>query len=85
MNKLQANKQTEKESQTEAGQSMVILALVLIGLLAFAGIAVDVGFAFVRSAQFAAAVDSATLAGVVDLNPLSEVDTSEADIRAGNF
>jgi hypothetical protein len=85
MNKLQANKQTEKESQTEAGQSMVILALVLIGLLAFAGIAVDVGFAFARSAQFASAVDSATLAGVVDLNPLSEVDTSEADIRAAQF
>jgi hypothetical protein len=85
MNKLQANKQTEKESQTEAGQSMVILALVLIGLLAFAGIAVDVGFAFARSAQFASAVDSATLAGVVDMNLQSEDDTSEADIRAGQF
>jgi hypothetical protein len=85
MNKLQANKQIEKGSQTEAGQSMVLLALMLIGLLAFAGIAVDVGFAFVRSAQFAAAVDSATLAGVVDLNPLSEDDTTEADIRAGQF
>jgi Flp pilus assembly protein TadG len=85
MNILQANKLTEKDRPAEAGQSMVLLALVLIGLLAFAGIAVDVGFAFVRSAQFAAAVDSATLAGVVDLNPLSEDDTTEADIRAGQF
>lgn len=51
----------------ESGQSIVLIALLLIGLLAFAGLATDVGMLFARSSQFSAAVDAATLAGVVDL------------------
>ncbi len=68
----------------ESGQSIVLVALVFVILLAFVALAVDVGFAFVRSSQFAAAVDAAALAGVVDLNP-STNDTAEADIRAEQF
>jgi hypothetical protein len=74
----------ESHVKNEQGQSIVLLAFMLVVLLAFAGIAVDVGFAFVRSSQFSAAVDSAALAGVVDLNPTSN-DTEEADQRAAQF
>lgn len=51
----------------QAGQSIVIIAFALIGILAFVGIAVDVGLVFARSTQLQAAVDSAALAGVVEL------------------
>jgi hypothetical protein len=69
---------------SETGQSIVLLALVFAVLLGFVALAVDVGFAFVRSSQFSAAVDAAALAGVVDLNP-STNDTAEADLRAEQF
>ncbi len=68
----------------ESGQSIVLLALMFVILLLFVALAVDVGFAFVRSSQFSAAVDSAALAGVVDLDP-STNDTAAADIRAEQF
>lgn len=53
--------------RNESGQSIVLIALLIIGLIAFAGIATDVGMLFARSSQFTAAVDAAALAGVVDL------------------
>jgi hypothetical protein len=65
----------------QSGQSMVIIALALIGLLAFVGIAVDVGFIFQRSSKLQSAVDSAALAGVTDLP--SGLDA--ADQKAGQF
>ena len=77
------HKQT-KEPTSETGQSIVLIALVFVGLLAFVGLAVDAGLAFVRSSQFSAAVDAAALAGVVDLDPSSGL-TIEADQRAKQF
>jgi hypothetical protein len=68
----------------EAGQSLVLIALLFAILLLFVGLAVDVGFGFARSSQFSRAVDSATLAGVIDLVP-SSTTTTEADIRASQF
>ena len=65
----------------EAGQSIAIIALSLVGLLAFVGIAVDVGFLFARSSQLQAAVDAAALAGVTELL----VSKDSADTRAGQF
>ncbi|MEZ4644989.1 MAG: Tad domain-containing protein [Chloroflexota bacterium] len=56
-----------KQHGTQKGQSIVIIAFALIGILAFVGIAVDVGFVFARSTQLQSAVDSAALAGVVEL------------------
>lgn len=50
-----------------SGQSIVLIILLIVGLVALAGIATDVGFLFARSSQFTAAVDAAALAGVVDL------------------
>jgi hypothetical protein len=69
---------------SETGQSIALIALVFVVLLAFVGLAVDVGFAFVRSSQFSAAVDAASLAAVVDLDPSTD-DTIKADLRAEQF
>lgn len=53
---------------SQSGQSLVLVAFLFIGLMAFVGIAVDVGFVYARNAQLSAAVDAAALAGVVELN-----------------
>lgn len=75
----------EAPAHRQEGQTIILFAIMLVALLAFVGIAVDVGFGFVRSSQFSAAVDAAALAGVIDLAPDSETDTEEADIRAWQF
>lgn len=77
-------KQAEKAQTgflSESGQSIVLIALLIVGLIAFAGIATDVGMLFARSSQFTAAVDAATLAGAVDLT--NGVDAAIA--RAAEF
>ncbi len=52
----------------EEGQSLALIALMLVGLIAFAGIALDVGFIYARRSQLTNAVDSAALAGVTELS-----------------
>ncbi|MCA9874408.1 MAG: Tad domain-containing protein [Anaerolineales bacterium] len=74
------NRRTDSPHR-ERGQSIAIIALALVGLLAFVGIAVDVGFLFARSTQLQAAVDSAALAGVTEL----VISKDAADQRAGQF
>ncbi|MCB9002903.1 MAG: hypothetical protein H6664_00915 [Ardenticatenaceae bacterium] len=75
-------KNHDHEGQT--GQSIVIIALALVGLLAFVGIAVDVGFVFARTTQLQSAVDSAALAAVVEL--VSDPDDSTpANLKATQF
>lgn len=72
--------------RNESGQSIVLIALLIIGLIAFAGIATDVGMLFARSSQFTAAVDAAALAGVVDLTgPTEEIRVSNAITRSAEF
>ncbi|MBP7999348.1 MAG: hypothetical protein KA314_01265 [Chloroflexi bacterium] len=51
----------------EAGQSIVLIAVMMIALLGFVGLAVDLGLVWVRRAQLVAAVDAAALAGVTEL------------------
>ncbi|MDX1614535.1 MAG: pilus assembly protein TadG-related protein, partial [Candidatus Promineifilaceae bacterium] len=68
----------------ESGQSIVLVALAFVGLLGAVALAIDVGLAFVRSAQFTAAVDAASLAAVVDMDPQA-TDTAAADVRAEQF
>ena len=80
------------EALDQSGQSIVLVALLFVILLLFVGLAVDVGFGFVRSSEFSRSVDSAALAGVVDLD-LSVADctsnpmalTCPANIRAQQF
>lgn len=74
-----------RNKSTEEGQSIVVIALILVALLLFAGIAVDVGFVFARNSQLQAAVDAAALAGVPELIKADDNETEPADIKAGMF
>ncbi len=66
----------------EAGQSIVLIALSLIAVVAFMGIAIDVGFIFTRGSQLQAAIDSAALAGVTELGGWSQNGSSNPQIEA---
>lgn len=74
----------EGRPSAEAGQTIVLIVFLIIGLLAFVGLAVDAGFVFARSSQFSAAVDAAALAAVVEMDPTSAT-LVEADARARQF
>lgn len=74
----------QPQSKKEAGQSIVLIALALVGLLAFVGIAVDVGFVFARQTQLQAAVDSAALAAVVELVQ-DTTNATRANQKASQF
>jgi len=70
----------------EEGQSIVILAIAMVGLLAFAGLAVDAGVIYAGSVRLARGVDAAALAGVVELPYESSItSTTRADERARQF
>ncbi len=51
----------------ETGQSIVLIAVVMVALLGFVGLAIDLGLVWVRRAQLTAAVDAAALAGVTEI------------------
>jgi hypothetical protein len=73
-------------AEREEGQSLVILAMAMVGLLVFAGLAVDAGVIYVTSVRLSRAVDSAALAGVVELPyEASLTSTDKADGRAKQF
>lgn len=67
----------------QTGQSIVLVALMMVGLLAFVGIAVDVGLIFARRSQLSKAVDSAVLAAVTEVESLSLLNN--ADDKAAQF
>lgn len=80
--------QKYRGSVAEKGQSIVLIALMMVAIVAFVGIAVDVGFIFARGSQLQSAIDSAALAGVVELSGWASNNTSsEADARtkSGQF
>ncbi|MGD2048137.1 MAG: Tad domain-containing protein [Chloroflexota bacterium] len=66
----------------ESGQSIILLALALVVLLGFVGIAVDVGLVYARLSQVSSAVDSSALAGVTELN--READEKQSAINRGS-
>jgi hypothetical protein len=68
----------------EEGQSIVLIALMIVGLLAMVGLAVDTGFLFARSSQFSSAVDAAALAGVIEMDPTAG-NLDAPDSRALEF
>lgn len=83
----QTSSPSPKPLAGERGQSIVLIALAMVGLIAVAGLAIDVGFVFVRGAQLQAAVDAAALAGVTELkSTLSPTDAkAAADNRAKQY
>ncbi|GIK55693.1 MAG: hypothetical protein HND44_13390 [Chloroflexi bacterium] len=66
----------------QAGQSIVLIALALVGIVAFMGIALDVGFIFMRGSQLQAAIDSAALAGINELSGWSPNDPGNQALEA---
>ena len=68
---------THKDNGVEFGQSMAIIALLLIGLLAFVGLAVDIGLVFARAAELNKALDAATLAAVPEVIIVSDLGAAE--------
>lgn len=82
----QLSNQRVDEFAGEQGQSIVLIALALVGLIAMLGLAVDVGLIFARGAQLQAAVDAAALAGVTELDSTgSDGGRETADLRALQF
>ncbi|MCP4428813.1 MAG: hypothetical protein GY803_30375, partial [Chloroflexi bacterium] len=67
----------------EKGQSIVLIVFMMIGLIAFVGIAVDVGFIFARRSQLSKAVDAAALAAVTEVDSTTKLDA--ANLKAGQF
>lgn len=68
---------------SERGQSIVVVALAFVGIMAFVGLAIDVAFFYVRAAQFTAAIDAATTAGAIELR--NEANEDAALQRAIQF
>lgn len=84
MNKTKRFKKiVNQHKPDEKGQSIVLIVFALVGLLAFAGVAIDTGFTFARSSQLQAAVDSAALAAVTELG--NDVNLAAANTKAGQF
>ncbi len=76
----------KQENNEEKGQSIVLIALALVGLIAFAGLAIDVGFIFARGSQLQAAIDSAALAGVIEMSSGNSVANQDRAItKSGQF
>ncbi len=77
MNRIkQLLQQKQQASNHEKGQSIVLIALMMVAIIAFVGIAIDVGFIFARGSQLQSAIDSAALAGVVELGGWSPGNTA---------
>lgn len=81
MKRQQRTDKSESFYHKEDGQSIVLIAFILVGIIAFVGLATDAGLLFARSSQWSAAVDSAALAGVVDM----QIGVPEAEVRAEQF
>ncbi len=86
MNKKQQPSEIFSTDSKERGQSIVLITFALVGLLAFAGIAIDTGFTFARSSQLQAAVDAAALAAVTEMTGGTLAERKPfADTAAGQF
>lgn len=83
MNKIRKwMQQTESSNGSEKGQSIVLIALMMVAIIAFVGIAIDVGFIFARGSQLQSAIDSAALAGVVELSGWSPGGANNSTFEA---
>ncbi len=67
-------------NSNEKGQSIVIIAFAILGLIAMLGLALDLGLVYIERTRLKRAVDAATLGGVVEL-PAEE----QTFIRAINY
>lgn len=61
-------RRNEKRNRNESGQTLLLFILFLVVILLFAGLGIDLGFAYVTRANLSKAVDSACLMGVRNLS-----------------
>jgi len=72
--------------RSQSGQSIVILALGFLALLAFVGIVTDVSLMFVRYSTLRRAVDAASIAAAGQMRrTLDDTSATEADIQADSY
>jgi hypothetical protein len=70
----------------ESGQSLIILALAFLGLIAMLGLALDLGVLYIERIHLKRAVDAAALAGVVELPSEEAAMTRAIDyLRANDY
>lgn len=67
MKKLLQLRRESQAAQGEQGQSLIIVVFAFIGLLAFVGLGVDLGFYYVERVKVGRAVDAAALAAAGEL------------------
>lgn len=70
----------------EKGQSIILLTFAMVVLLAFVGMAIDVGLLYGRRIQLSRAVDAAALAAVIELpDEDAAQDRAEQFVRTNGF
>ncbi len=69
----------------QQGQSLVLVALLLVVLLGFAALAVDVGLLMVGKARLQVALDAAVLAAAQELPDTGEADAAFSEYVGANF
>ena len=76
---------TKNAQRLQQGQSLVLIAVMMLSMLAFVGLAVDVGFVWLRGSQLTKAVDAATLAGASELGDGVGSTLTDANAVAKSF
>ena len=72
--------------QNESGQSLIIIAFTVIGLVAIVGLAVDLGIMYVEKTRLGQAVDASALAGAHELpNEIAAWDRAEEYLRINRY
>lgn len=72
-------------NKSEKGQAIVVVALALVGLLAFMALAVDVGFLRYEKRLLQTAADAAAIAGAAELSYGDVTSAAKTDSAANGF
>jgi len=72
------------QRKRERGQSIVLLAIAMVVLLLFAGLALDAGILYIRRIQLSQAVDAAALACVTEMPDLAATTTRAKQFMRAN-
>lgn len=72
--------------QNQSGQSLIIIALAFVGLVAIVGLAIDLGIMYIEKTRLSQAVDAAALAGAHELpNEIAAWDRAEEFLRLNGY
>lgn len=75
---------SKEPPEQEKGQSIVLLAIMIIILLLFAGLALDSGLIYMRRVQLTRAVDAAALACVTELPDMDNTENRASQFMRAN-